>query len=258
MDLQLILRVLWRFRLVVAIGTVLAIVLAVMSYVKINPTGDPKVSYRQTEQWESLTTLFVTSQGFPWGSIGRTDETAAEEAAAADVEEGPTPKGLDPVHLTGLAALYVRLATSDPVLKRVAPDGEMKGTLAAFPVSSDDTGRGSVLPMVTLSAIGETPEQAQDLARRHAKAFVGYIREEQQMAPLPPDERVVVQVVRQPAEPQLLEGRKKTRPMVVFFAVMIIVLGIAFTLENLRPRVRVLPGQEPVDLMLHDASRRSA
>ena len=36
----------------------------------------------------------------------------------------------------------------------------------------------------------------------------------------------------------LLEGRSKTVPIVVFLTVMLAVIGLAFILENLRPRVR--------------------
>lgn len=237
MDLQLVLRVLWRFRVIVGCGLVLAFTLAFLSYVKVNPSGDPKLSYRENEQWESLSTLFVTSRGFPWGSIGN-QATEQDQAAATEAEEPDDAEqgnSLDPVHLTGLAALYVRLATSDPVLKEMRKPPAKEGTLQAFPVQSTDTGRGEPLPMVTLSAIGVSAQQSAALAREHARAFIDYIEREQRRANIPLDERVVIEVVRQPGEPTLLQARKKTRPMVVFVAVMIAVMGLAFALENLRP-----------------------
>jgi hypothetical protein len=233
MDLQLVLRVLWRFRVIVGCGLVLAFTLAFLSYVKVNPSGSPKLSYRENEQWESLSTLFVTSRGFPWGSIG--NQAATKGAAAEGEEPAVRPNSLDPVHLTGLAALYVRLATSDPVLAEMRKPPAKEGTLQAFPVQSTDTGRGEPLPMVTLSAIGVSPQQSVALAREHARAFIEYLEREQQRANIPLDERVVVEVVRQPGKPTLLQARKKTRPMVVFVAVMIAVMGLAFALENLRP-----------------------
>ena len=58
-------------------------------------------------------------------------------------------------------------------------------------------------------------------------------------------ERVQVEVVRQPQAPSLLEPRKKTRPIIVFLTVAIATFGLAFILENLRPRVRAVPGEEP-------------
>jgi hypothetical protein len=237
MDLQLILRVLWRFKLVIVGGFLVAVLLAVFSYVKVGTDG--KVTHRQTESWESLSTLFVTSRGFPWGSRGnKPDVAVAPKDAKAD------PNELDPVNLIGIAALYVRLATSDPVVKLMERDGPVNGKLTAYPVNSDDAGNGDPLPMVTLAAISDTPEAAQKLAGRHADAFLRFVEREQDRAGIPPAEQVVVQVARQPQPATLLVGRKKTRPMVVFVAVMIAVIGLAFALENLRPRVRVLPSQD--------------
>jgi hypothetical protein len=255
MDLGLIIRVIWRFKLVVAAGLVIAIALAFFSFMKPTTKGGFHLEYRQQEQWESLSTLFVTSRGFPWGSIGTAAPT--DDANASPGESNPND--LDPVHLNGLAALYVRLAVSDPVMAELKKSGPIDGTLAAFPVASDDTGRGTVLPMVTLAAHAPTPEAAVALAKRHDQAFVRYLEREQGKAGIPDDERVVVQVVRQPQEPTLLLGRKKTRPIVVFVGVMMAVIGLAFALENLRPQVRMLPGSEyQFQPPLADTSRRSA
>jgi hypothetical protein len=259
MDLQLILRVIWRFRVVVGIGFLLAFGLAFLSYYKVTPGGDRMLTPRQSESWESLSTIFVTSRGFPWGSTGvgsaaGTAETDAE--SDADGSAAARRAGPDPVHLTGLASLYIRLATSDAVIEEVEKSGPIVGGLQAFPVSSDDTGRGAQLPMVTLAAQSIGPKEAEQLAARHVKAFVSYIEREQQRAGIPPEERVVLQVVRQPQKAELLQGRKKTRPIIVLVAVMIVVLGLAFTLENLRPRgPRALPA-DAIDFI--DAARRPA
>jgi hypothetical protein len=237
MDLQLILRVLWRFKLLVVCGFVIAVVLAVLSYIKL-PT-DGKITYRQSESYESLSTIFVTSKGFPWGSTGNAPEVPVP------VEKLKTdPNVLDPVHLTALAALYTRLATSDKVVKQIEKDGPLNGTLAAYPVSSEDNGNGEPLPMVTFAANAETPQAAEKLSERHLKAFTGYIENEQKRGGVPPKERVVVEVARKTQPATLLVARKKTRPMVVFVAVMIAVIGLAFALENVRPRVRGLPTGE--------------
>jgi hypothetical protein len=237
MDLQLILRVIWRFRLLVGVGLVLAIGLAFLSYYKVSPGAEGGTFQpREAEEWESLSTLFVTSEGFPWGSIGQTE-------APKPGDPTTTPNQLDPLHLTGLAALYVRLSTSDPVLNQMKREGPIDGKLSAFPVTSADNGPAAELPMVTLSAISATPERAEALAKRHVNSFVSYIEGEQKRAGIRGQQKVVVQVARQPQPATLLVARKKTRPMVVFVAVMIVVLGMAFTLENLRPRVRVVSSE---------------
>ncbi len=263
MDLQLVLRVLWRFRTIVALGLIVATSLAVVSYYQVSlDGGKPSFTPRQSEKWESLGTLFVTSRGFPWGSIGT--GPSEDEAVPTDKDQGLNPSGLDPVHLTALAALYVRLSTSDPVLEVMKRDGPVNGQLQAFPVASDDNGDGSVLPMVTLSAISTSPQEAKRLAERHAKAFVRFIEQQQTKARIPSEERVEVQIARAPQGATMLEGRKKTRPMVVFIAVMLAVIGLTFSLENLRPRIVGIDGEQLVHMgetgvpAPAPASRRSA
>lgn len=264
MDLQLILRVIWRFKLIVGVGVLLALALAFLSYYKVSPSGDPKLAPRQSETWESLSTIFVTSRGFPWGSTGSPNEpvptTGDGAEAAGDGEKAAAKVGPDPVHLTALAALYIRLATSDPVIKEMEKSGPVEGELQAYPVASDDSGRGTQLPMLTLAAQATGPGEARELADRHRRAFIRYIERQQASAGIPSNERVVLQTVREPTEAELLVGRKKSRPMIVLVAVLIVTLGLAFTLENLRPRVRVVPGQESYDgpsALPLDASRRA-
>jgi hypothetical protein len=260
MDLQLVLRVLWRFRLIVACGVGLAMLLAVMSYARIGfDGGKPTLTPRESEKWESLSTLFVTSRGFPWGSIGANDPRDERQLAKRG-DTGETPKTLDPVHLTGLASLYIRLATSDPILAEMKKTGPVDGKLAAYPVYSDDGGDGAVLPMVTTSAIAASPGGAKSLAERHVTAFLDYLDREQRRGAIPADERVKVQVVRQPSEATLLEARKKTRPVVVFTAVMIAIIGLVLALENLRPRgMRVVQPPEPLATpKVAEARRRPA
>jgi hypothetical protein len=48
-----------------------------------------------------------------------------------------------------------------------------------------------------------------------------------------------------PQDAVLVVGRKKTLPITVFLAVLIATLGLAFILENLRPRLRSVSLAEP-------------
>jgi hypothetical protein len=41
----------------------------------------------------------------------------------------------------------------------------------------------------------------------------------------------------------LVQGHKKTLPMLVFVTVIIATLGLVFVLENLRPEVRAVPSE---------------
>jgi hypothetical protein len=239
-DLQLVIRVLWRFKLLVVIGLLAAYGLAFYSYYNVELSGGPKITPRESEQWESLTTLFVTSKGFPWGSVSdfRDEEVANPDLPAAR----STPSEVDPARMVGLSALYMELATSDVVLKEMLTTGPIDGALQAFPVVPGGNKSLDPVPMFTLSAIGPTPQQAQQLAQRHVKAFLRVLWRRQASAGIPQYQRVVVEIVRQPQPAVLLEGRKLTRPIVIFLAVMIAVFALAFVLENMRPRVRPADG----------------
>jgi hypothetical protein len=69
MDMQLYLRILWRFKPLVAAGLLLAIPLAVLSFAKVSfAGGSPSLKYRQAQTWQSEAVLFVTQRGFPWGT----------------------------------------------------------------------------------------------------------------------------------------------------------------------------------------------
>jgi hypothetical protein len=248
MDLQLAMRVLWRFRLLVAIGVVCALGLAMASYYKV-----PSMQPRESEQWESLTTLFVTSRGFPWGQVPESEQST--DAGGSQIQGTP-----DAGRLSTLASLYMELSTGDAVLRRMAREGRIDGMVQSFPVFVARDAGNPALPMITLSAIGKTPKTAHDLAVRHLNAFTSFLADRQRAANIPSADRVVVEVVRAPTPGVLLEPRKKTRPIVVFLTVLVAVVGLAFILENLRPRVRTIAidGSRTTAAAAVDPSRRTA
>jgi hypothetical protein len=230
-DVALFSRVLWRFKAIVLIGLSLAFALAFLSYVKVDFGNGFKLTYRENAQWESLSTLFVTDPRFTLGATNDGGATDPDVAAAAMQR------------MLNLTALYMQLATSDQVLRDMARGGPIDGAVQTFPITSTGDGRGDPLPMMTFSAISVTPERAHRLAGRHIEAFLGYLRRDQNRRRVAQADRVQVEVVRQPQAPTLLVPRKKTRPIIVFLTVAIATFGLAFVLENIRPRVRAVPDE---------------
>src|SRR5690242_9773620 len=102
MDLRLYLRVIWRFRIIVAIGLVLAIVMATLSFVRVGSHG---VSYRQAQDWQATETYMVSGHGFAVGSVFGAGGSRS------------------PLTLAGLSAFYSQLAMSDPVRQLMLKDG---------------------------------------------------------------------------------------------------------------------------------------
>jgi hypothetical protein len=225
-DLALMLRVLSRFRLLVAGGVLLAFGLMFLAVFRVNPTGHPTLQFREKQQWSSYATLFVTQPGFPWGRA---------------VTSG------DPSRFGTYATLYARLATADGVRRAVKHSVGLtdKELLEAQPVLASDFDTNSPpLPLVKLTAVGATRARAQQLANAWTAAFTDYIGAEQQANRIPTDQRVLVQTVSHAQPAELLKGRSKTLPVVIFMTVLLATFGTAFVLENLRPRVRPVAAVE--------------
>ena len=241
MDTSLHLRVLWRFRVLLAVGVVLATVLAVLSFARISFAGTPHLEYRQHEQWQGYTTLLVTPHGFPWGR-----SVFSEDA--------------DPARYASLALIYAKLATSDEVRRIMVESGEsIRGLVdATYLSSTPGSSSGAPLPFIIVSGTGTTPTAAVRLSRRAAAAFRTYIAREQAANEIPPQKRVAVTILNRTQAPVLLEGRSTTLPMVTFTGVLVLFVALAFILENLRPRIRVASAADATVVSPAISARRSA
>jgi hypothetical protein len=233
MDLKLYFRVLWRFKWLVAGGMILAVALAILSFAAPNFSGKgPILQYRQGEQWVSYSTLFVTQEGFPWGQL----------TSGSPGKDNPSSKeSADPNRFSTLAVLYAHLATSDPVRAILLKDGPLHGEIDAAPVLASDNAFAGALPLVRIAAIADSKQHALELVIRTNNAFRTFLEQQQTANKIPEGNRVRLTIVKRADKPQLWAGRSFTLPMVVFIAVMILVSGLAFILENMWPRVRPRP-----------------
>ena len=249
MDIRLYMRVLWRFKWLVTLGLVLAVMLAVLTVARIG--FPPSLEYRQSEVWTSQTKLILTEPGFPWGrSIYPIQPTPAPD----ELDKPFVPKYADPGRFYGLAELYAQFANSDEVLAIAKRRGLGDSSFAAAPIPTS-TGNGS-LPLLAITSLASSAEGAVDAANLGSKALREYLSREQVSAAIPERQRVRVDVVSGAREATLAEGRRKTLPVIVFLSVMIAVFGLAFALENLRPRSS--PAEDaPAERVLTQA-RRSA
>jgi hypothetical protein len=239
MDLGLYMRVLWRFRFLVLAGLVISELLAVLTYARIDFDGGlPDVSYRTPLTWASTSTVLVTERGFPWGAASLQDVAAQQR--------GETPEGpyyTDPNRFTQLALLYVRLAKSDEVRGIIAREGGPRAAAySVTPVWQD----GVSLPVLRFQARNKSPKQARRLAGIATEAFRSYIADRQEANAIPPERRVRLDILRSPTPAVVISKRSKVKPMFVLILGVAVTFGLAFVLENLRPRRRELEVQEPL------------
>lgn len=246
MDFRLYGRVLWRFRWLVAFGLVLGSSLGLLSVLRVSGDG---VAYRQSELWTSTTRLGVTQNGFPWGRLLAQEPTLGEQAERLGIPLA------DPNRLNTLAVLYAELATSDSVRRQMLKDGPLRGKIIATPVVVGEN--RIMLPFIDVAAIATSPRRAVELAQRAADAFGIFMRDQQRANHVPTVDRVIVQQLVRPKPPKLFQPRSKTMPVVVFLAVMFGVVGLAFLLENLRPRRRPEAGEQ-AEPDFQGAARRTA
>jgi hypothetical protein len=242
MDLRLFARVLWRFRIIVVLGFILALSLALLSTVRVGRNG---MTYREPELFSSTVRLQVTQHGCPECRL------YAQEPAPLGEEPNDGPV-VDPTRFTTLAIYYARLATSDSVLRVMRRGGPIRGKIIA--VSARDDASGTLLPFIDIAAIATSPLGAVQLADRGAGALKTYVQEQQARNNVPKADRVLLETIVAPRQVELFQPRSKTMPIVIFLLVMGGIIGLAFLLENLRPR----PPAEKEEQQTTDFARTSA
>lgn len=225
MDFGQFFRVIWRFKYLVVPGIVVAVALAVFSVARVS-LSKPHLVYRQSEQYVSYSTLLVTQHGFPWGQV------ATGTASSAD-----------PSRFVGLSVVWSQLALGDSVRQIMLKSGPINGQIEAAPVLDANT--QEALPLISIAAIANTPQTAVSLARRETNALLTFLSIQQSTSDIAPQNRISLVVTAKAKEAKVFKGRSKTLPAVVFLAVLIAVIGLAFLLENLRPRAMPLRQAKP-------------
>lgn len=236
MDPKLHLSVLWRFRFLVAIGLLIGILLALLAYVRLSyEDGKLRLSYRQQETWASHATLFVTQKGFPWGRSVPEAVTLPPESDVASTT--PVPRFAEPSRFSTLAVVYARLASSDAVKDILLQSGPVDGQIEAVALATRDNG---FAPLIDVAGVSDTKPGALALTNRAVNGLVRYVRARQDANAIPPEERVMVTLVDRPGEPELVQGRKLTKSIIVFLAAGLVTVGLVYLLESVRPRAHRL------------------
>jgi hypothetical protein len=214
MDLRLFARVLWRFRLLVVTGLILAVALAALTVVKVGAKG---LTYRDSRLW-SAEMQSSTTQGEPGSPIE------------------PKAPIVDPVRFATLALYYANALTTDAVHRLATHNDGITGKLIATARRDDQS--GTLLPYIDVTSISTSAQGAMTYAERSADALNTYILAQQRANDVPASDRALVETVVHPRGANVYRPRPKTMPLVVFFAVMFATIGLAFVLENTRPRMR--------------------
>ena len=233
MDFRLYARVLWRFKIIVVTGFVLAVALAMLSVVRISSHG---LTYRDSQLWSAKMRLQVTQNGFPEGRLYAQRSVGSGSTEGTPEPVSPGEPIVDPQRFATLAIYYAELITSDPVRKLANSGDGVRAEITATPLRNEQS--GVLLPFIDVVAVGKSKRGTILYADRTARALNLYISDRQRANKVKASDRAIVQTIEHPHGASVFRARPKTMPIVVFLAVMFATIGLAFILENARPRLR--------------------
>jgi len=241
MDLSLFFQILRRRKKLVIGGTVLALVLAIFAYGQPGlVNGKPTIIPRGMETWQAQSELLITQSGDPYGSA-----VPQYTPGSAKSNSPPSLVG-DPTRMSVLAPIYASLANGTAVQEMIEKQVRIVGRVSASASSDPYTGAG--LPFLALTARATTGPGAIRLAMASSSILQHYVNQQQAAAGIAPSQRVLLQVVQTGNKASLIQGHKKTTPILVFVAIFCAVVAMAFILENgKRKAALAASGAVPLD-----------
>ena len=227
MNLRRHLNVLWRFRLIVAIGCALGVVLGVLAVFQVDSSG---LSWRAEQTWQSESKLYVTQPGFPDGRVVLGDTTQPANSPEAQASAG---QFADPGRFTNLAIIYSSFVQSDRVRAMVRPTpAPNQLTMTPLPAAANSP---LTLPIATLTTTTNNAADAVNMNKSAIVALQEFLEDEQERNDISKDNRVRVEVLNPPRGATILIDRSKTPAIVAFILCLSGAVALAYCLDNLRP-----------------------
>jgi hypothetical protein len=225
MDLRYHLQILWRWRVVLAGGFILAISLAFLVTFKPSLGG---AEWRSQATFESSSRVIVTQPGFPLGRAtlpGSDDQTIAPSRSKQ--------KTFAPAErFSELAVVYSYLAQSDQIRNLIKPQ-PVQDQIAVENIPNPVT--GDPLPLLELTTTANSREASRVLNNAVIGALRQYLQRNVQESGVPVDQSVQLQVLNPPKSGELASGRSLTLSVIVWFLAMAAALVAVYLLENLYP-----------------------
>jgi hypothetical protein len=231
--------VIWRGRVIIAIGLVVATLMATFALFKVSDGG---LSYRKPETWASSTKLLITQPGFPWGrsvlpstADGQSQTTTAGQDSAAPTgrdQKGREVTFADPSRFAYLAWIYSHFLMGDEV-RTTIPHKPAGMEILADPLTAGGNLSAATLPLIGLLTRANTKTDAVRLNADVTSALENYLREQQDATKTPTSDRVVVSTVDR-AEPVLVKGHSPDLGVIAFLMVMAASVGVIYLRENIR------------------------
>lgn len=233
------------------IGIALTLVLTVLSFVRVSPSG---ISYRAPEIWSNQATLVLTQEGAP--ELRSVLPSGAGGLSTSLAETG---------RFASLIDVYAALATGDAVVRDLRRRGlvdEKDMQTGALPITAAAVPStvNAATPMMTITGTATTGPEATKLTLAATRAFLDVLHRRQLAADIPVKDRIQVRIVKSSDAPTLIDPRSKALPILVLLSGLIATAAVAFSRENLARRegapvlTTIGSRAEPTEAEAHAAS----
>lgn len=249
MNLERHLRVLWRYKLIVGMGFLLAIALAFLASYQLGGGG---LKRRGTETWSSTSQVLVTQKGFPWGRVTLPDASIQKSGTSdpsSTTTDGSSPDHVqyaDPSRFVNLALLYSVISYSDQVRGKLS-DHPRADQIQATLLDPTNSGQ-SYLPVISLTTTAATASGAVKLNQDVFKGLREELVSQQQEADITDPNRVLLTILSKPSQPTLVQGFSMTSSMLAFILCIVAAVALAHILEGLR-LARARRAEMPMPMM---------
>jgi hypothetical protein len=237
-----------RFWFVIVLGALLGALLGVVSAYRVDfATIPPKLTAREQPTYTAGTQLEVSSALEPYyrsavdvpvivpGQATNPDEEEAAPDEPLTVSDEP-----DVTTLVVAANYYPYVIEGDAVKAlRERLFGKLEGEVQATAIgatitpSRQEPGR---LPFIQLVATSDTPQHAIALANQTAEAFIRYVKVQQDRRKIRPAQRLIIKQIKRPERTFAVGGTSLSLPVLIFVALTMVAVAIAFLLNRIFPR----------------------
>ncbi|GAA4163126.1 hypothetical protein GCM10022286_23130 [Gryllotalpicola daejeonensis] len=226
MDVPQYLRVLWRYKWLLAVGVVIAAMAAMVAGFTL---VDGKLVSRTTQQYTAATTVMLGS---------------ADQSIYTDQQVGPTQAPGQPVQQTNLAqtaVIYAYLISGDTIKHQVEAKIGTFGQddlLTAVSRTTQPAGNEQfpgkyALPMINIVGESDSAARAETISRTAADAFKGYVVAQQVHSKVAPSDRIQITTITSGAA-EAVEGSNPAIPIAITGAgVLLVFVALAFVLYNI-------------------------
>jgi hypothetical protein len=240
------LRALRRYWRLAAVGVVAAFATTFLMLYSVSSSG---VTHRVHPKYTSTALLLVNSASNPYlrtsvtNVVARSPKSKAVRKATGAVSSSPvtsvSQQAPNTHALVEAANLFPLLIESDQTKAlRTHMFGVERGVVTANALYSFVTPsrfKQSSFPVIAVNATAHGPKAAEKLAQNTTLAFKSWLTANQDASAVPATQRIFVEELKTPSNAVAFGGTKKSLPVALGLAVLLLFCGAAILLDRVRP-----------------------